>query len=569
MADDTCGAFVQLAYDTRGARLDARGYALNQFVALAQDTRGTAQQRTAGALDSFVDLAYQTAQQRRQRGDDSECDVDDETVSATEEMESEEPVQESGDDTDSEDEEEEDLVERVDSATMRELQRFQRHDLAIALCGRRRFSQIFARPHSVQWWYGAEFALRAVGRLNSEPYMRALRRQLWLAHEQLLLFGFCGFFVERDMAQWFQAQDWQSELLPFCVIEEPGEHGHFRRRRRAGQMRRALEFRCDRRAWRERYDCWVYEECARFEPLTKRQAEASETDEAARLTPLSPFFALYTEKLRVLETSVNQFDANAQATHPEHVVNTKLLEEPPLEDLPRDFTYALDDLDRGKQIAATKRQNVAVASATAHLKRVTGGDDSDDEDARDPWAAYLDDEGDEQRDAQNPFKQRLSEFGRPSLVHMLTKPLPPSMQIQRGPAPHILVRAEELQRVYESNVCNLMDCSPALLRPHGSDAGKAEDGFQQTADAQLRATFEFLFSELYGRTFGRLDAELFGQAPPQLAPFLGGVTARLKFEADCRRCQKWVESAGFVKHGALFCSPECARQHRTELRTNT
>lgn len=550
------GGFVRLAYATNGDRRQRVSNALDDFVTLAYDTNNTHHHRKSQALDQFVTLAYETA---------LEFGADGAPVESMDEEEDDDHDLLSGDDGDEnsseeeeEEEEDEDQVEQIDNALMRDVKRFYDHDMVIFLCNTRRFDKIFSVPHTVQWWYKDQFPLRTHGRLNSERYLETLRETLWLAHEYLQLFGFCGFFIERDMEGWLQSQDWRSEeagQLPFSVIElgqdSSEEHGYYRRRRRAGEVFTSLEFHCHRRAKRERFDCFVFERKrkARFESL-------SESEGAAHLVPLSPFFALYTDKLRVLEVKVAQYDANSLSARPEHIVYTTLLPEPDLEKLPRDFTYAMNDLDYATQIAATKRTNTAVSAAQTHLKRLGDDDDSSaDDEQKMAWARFLDDEPlDEQaerRDSQNPFKQRIAEFRRPTLVNMLTKPLPPNAKIQRGPSPRVLIRYEDEQRLYEANVCNLMDCPPDLLRPYGSasssssrkrrkDRHDSEHGNQSTdaADNQLRLTFERLSNELYRRSFGRLDAPFLENAPEEMRDLIKQVTVRLCFQQQQHQQQQ-------------------------------
>lgn len=476
--------------------------------------------------------------------------------------------QEEGEESEDSDESEDECY-RVDGALMTEVKRFYDKDKDVQICrARKRDELAFTATAHIAWW-AADQALRLVPHLNTPTYLARLEAMLWKAQDYLSLFHFCCFYYERDMDAWYRAvydcPEEEETPLPFGLLElglARGDlAGHFVLRRRANSPDKRLDYVCYRRRFAARYAFYVCDDGAVLEQLSR---DARGYEKGAQLVAVSPFTSLYTDKRYVGEAKVCQMDANLWATHPEPFLFSKLLPDPELDQQPEETRFADDDLAQElRQLANARRINVATQAGEREIARLnsraqkkrTGGGSSA-ACLTSEWEAFRDGDSDDD-EGDSLFQERLEEFGRPSLKSML-RPLPASMQISRGPPPAVLVRPEELQRAYEDDVCNLMNFPHLFFKPHtspNSRAGLTESELRHAelqlrkTLAQQRRTFELLFHQLYGRTYGLLDACLF-DALAVRAPELRRleVRARLRFITYCTKC------------GAAFFAESVAQQ---------
>jgi hypothetical protein len=466
--------------------------------------------------------------------EDWDARIDEEYQELVEEYQEEEEAEEAGE---AEEEETEDTLYKVDSATMLDMKRFYDMDRDIQICRERKMAETGRSECTIGWWFRDEVELARLPLLNSLPYKRQIERMQWQAQDYLNLFRFVCFYYVKDVAKWMKKE---SGDLPFGLVElgvQRGDMpGEFILRRKAGSFKSDLEFRCTDKKMAACHDFYIYEEGAKFQRLRETTEGC---DKGADIAPLSPFMSLYEEKRAVVEAKVCLMDANFIATHPEPFLYSKLLPDAGLEEMPEEVRYALDDVDPARQAGNIRRMNVATVAAENYIsrmnsKRKRGGMSAD---CTEQWEAFRDDEGDED-DGMTIFEERQKEFGRPSLKKTL-KPLPASMQITRGPVPTVLVKPEEMQRVYEDMVCNLMNFPHLFFKPHTSlGMGKvsltpSELTFSQRqledSVARQQRTFQHLFETLYERTYGRLDAIRFGQMGPEAEHITREVRTRMKF----------------------------------------
>ncbi len=555
------GVYVNNAYET----------ALTRSASPPRDNfAATRLQRGADCASAFVNLAYEAMRDAAaleagevvsECTESSSCGDDDDECESL--LSLEDDCTDDDEDCEEKDEEpeEKDAVRRINTQTMRETELFYRCDGDTLLCLRNMQRALPPRWFRVHWWLG-DTRLREHTRLNSLPYQRAHHQLLWRARDYLVLFGFCGFYVERDPVQWFAAVSAAGvtgeALLPYKLIDlgldDSELKGHYERRRYANQVvaDAELRFRCRSAEQRERYDFFIYK--ADWGVLYKPLYDVEEDcDSKSELCVFSPYAPLYLERRRVCRAEVFQSDANATATHPQHALQTQLVPEPEVEDVPERILYAVDSLDRAKQVEATRRVNVTTQSARNFMRRFAQHGDNEEaaeedqepgaNDWRGQWDRYTRD-GERRGDGSNALMQRMREFGHPTLMDQLTPPLPPTMRIQRAPPPQVLEDPHKLQLAYEEHVCNLQQWPRLFVKPHAGDhlskltpSGlKFARAAKREAWLEHRETMSAMFAELYRRTFGVLDQALFAaQAETQgmtteKAALLTRVEARLSFE---------------------------------------
>jgi len=460
-----------------------------------------------------------------------------------EEAEEEREREEAEDEGSNDDDDDEIITDRLDTPTMLDQKRFYDRDRDVQTCRERKMAETCRNECSIGWWYKNEFELARPARLNAPHYMKQITRMMWEGQDYLNLFKFACFYYEKDMSLWLKGG--RSDELPFGLVtlgvklgDLPGE---FVLEKRANSFKSELLFNCTNESMAKRYDFYVYEDGATFAPLVEK---VEGCDKRATMVAVSPFLTLYADKKDVVEARVSLMDANFQATHPEPFLFSKILPDAGLEEMPQEVTYALDDVDPARQSGNLRRMNVATVAAENYITRMnrkrksyTQGQSGGASDKMiDEWESFRDQE----EENSTLFEERQEVFGRISLKQTL-KPLPASMQINRGPVPSVLVRPDELQRSYEDTVCNLMNFPHLFFKPHASMTGglgktslsPSELIFSQRqledSVAQQQARFQVIFGELYKRTFGVLDRLLFEGMGPEGEKITREIVVRMKF----------------------------------------
>lgn len=444
-----------------------------------------------------------------------------------------------------------DVVYIIDSATMREMKQFYERDSDIDIC-RRRLHESFNHRCTIAWWYKNAVELkRGHHRFNTPSYMTKLHAMFWKAMDYLTLFRFVGFFFVRDIHQWFKEHGQSDDdcELPFELIElglsQQEQHGCFIQRRRAYTQRRELLFRCRKRWVVERYDVYIHDQGPVFRPLCNT---TEETDAGANVSPVSPFFPLYGERKRIIEAKLFEGDANNFATHPEPFLQNKLLPDADIEDVPERLRFDSDNLADLLRSETTHRVNVGARNTERYIsttlnKKGRRAQEAEDE-AKSAFQEFMDE--DEETAGDTPYARRLETFDRPSLKSML-KPLPANTSLVRGPPPHVLIKPSELQHEYEDRVCNLMGVPHLYYNPYTHTSNKSSltpshlrFSGDRMADsvARVEKIFEDLFYELYKRTLGRLDYELFCSKDAEGVAIAKDIEARMKFEPPKKKKRK-------------------------------
>ncbi len=416
---------------------------------------------------------------------------------------------------------------RVDHESMLALKQYYDRDSDIQACRERKLYETFRHKWSVGLWLKGEKQLMKVKLLNTESYQTLLRVFLAQAHDYLTLFQFCGLYCVRDMARWYE--EWEeaqetgqalADPLPFGVVELGINRldcfGHYDLVRPPGSMRRHLEFQCEVEALRLRYDFFVYDAGARFEPLVYQTVPPGCM--ASDVQVVSAFTQLRYQRRLVHEAGVCLMDANFMSTHPESYVEVGPMPDQKAAELPEDVRYAMDSLSQASTAQSLSRMKQTTALAGQYR----------DEMNRASYARNAQRARAMQLDAADAtlYNERQTQFGRPNARETL-EPLPECMKIARGPAPVSLVDPALLQREYEGEVCTAMHFPYDEMKPHaarqdskggGRSASATNPAQQEHAQRQLSdAVVKFetqcqaLFGLVYPCSFGHLDRQLVHQ----------------------------------------------------------
>lgn len=463
---------------------------------------------------------------------------------------------------------------RIDNATMRADKQFYDRDGAIQTCRERKRAETFRHTPSVGWWYG-EQELRRLPGLSSEDYQRLLQETLWKAQDYLNLFRFAAFYYVRDMEAWLlesQAlRDGEAVEpgLPFGLVELGMNRGDtwgcFVLERRDDRPEPNLLYVCENEKLAARYDFFVLNEGACFQPLRGRQLWH---DPDADLVVVSPFAELRDRRAQLEEAEICAEDANFQATHPESFLFSKPLPDAPIDEVTApDDRFAIDRLSSARMEPGLRHMNAGREVARASLRRGAR--------RRAIAAAQLgapsraaDDAPDEVIPTR--YDERLAQFERPSMWDTLEE-LPCALELARGPKPFTLVDTAALWRAYEDRVCQLLQFPHLFFKPFSTDsslvgasAGShgqltfAQRQLEETVVAQ-QAVLSRLFGHLYRCTFARLDTLLFNgiAVPAQIARLLPHVQARLVFPRRVHKQDEAIHSlmpfyeAGLVSGGEI------------------
>lgn len=439
-------------------------------------------------------------------------------------------------------EDEDDVIYCVDQATLLGLKQFYDKDPDIQVGRRRKLHETFRAQWSVGVWDEAqEREIRRLTHLDNAQCKKLLRDFMTQAHDYLVLFQFVGYYCVKDMADWLarlaqqQAEEpWREmEELPFGVVQLGLNlqdcYGKFQLVQRAGSPRRQLMFACDDEAMAARYNFYVFDQGANFEPLMDARRL---TDPNADLVVLTPFMELYNRRCEIEEVRTCLLDAHFQRTHPESFVLVKPLPETPIERLAEPVRWGFDTLAEASQSASARR--VELNASVAQEQLVTLQYESRLTARRTPTLQGM--------SAASSLTQELkARFGRTDMKETL-KVLPESMELARGPEAAPLVNVEELQRRYEAEICSAMDVPQSFLRPtpqpargnlpgstDKSVAGAAFDQKELEVEVEKQqGVFQALFAEVYRHSFGQLVEH---QTPRGQRPRLNFVNVAAKSDA--------------------------------------
>lgn len=429
------------------------------------------------------------------------------------------------------------IIYSVDNATLLGLKQYYDKDVDIQICRRRKMQETFR----AEWSVGRQQNGKETSRLahfNTERYQRLLRAFFQEAHDYLMLFGFVGYYCVKDMPRWLErwqerqkettmlVEDTEDDELPFGVIRlgltVQDMCGTYQVVRREGSIRQRMVFECDDEKLGRRYNFYVFDQGATFEPL---QQARRLNDPDADLVVLTPFMELYNSRCGIEEARTCLFDANYMATHPESFVVAKPLPEQKVEQIPEEVRYAFDNISTAAQANNLRRIELSTALANSQKEVIQSNSQRRPLRGR---IGTLEGTGIDARGSNSLYQARKSLYLRPDMKESL-EVLPESMDLARGPVPVTLLNVEDLQRRYESEICSVMDFPQCFLRPgHESSGGSSSNGASKPdhknearlvfAQKQLEETvinqqtvFQDLFVEVYARSFGALELLLQGE----------------------------------------------------------
>lgn len=444
----------------------------------------------------------------------------------------------------------------IDNSTMWELIQFYYMEDAIDKCRESKIIEFERHCPSIGYWWGDDLQLSVAPRLSSTAYQSALHNVLWIAQDYLNLFGFVGFYMEKDMGKWNENKNGKSPLLPFGVIEyEENKElfpGHYSLVRKSTKFGGELEFVCTDESKKRNYNFFVFSRRPKFK-LTRRQSDNSQqpftvgfssTVDTIGLIPISRFTTLHEQWKRVIEARISVDDAQAMSCRPESFIVAKPLEKVGIDELSERAMYGdgggdygMDDIDSGKQEMALNRIQTGLNMVSGQRDRLRNN----------ATAGY----GRGREREMTVYQQRSLLFGRPTMCESLEY-LPSSVEINRGPAPRSLIDPEHLEQLYHENVCNVM-CYPYIFfkahssTVHTSDASSSSGGSkgggmnnttqlqnaQKTLDSAVlnqEKIFQEIYRELYMRTYAYLDVAALQNSPPEVQPLLEGLCVKLEYD---------------------------------------
>ena len=465
----------------------------------------------------------------------------------------------------------------VDNADMMELKNFYDADVEIQTCRERKRIETFRHECTVAWWFMQDVVqLHNAPYFHIDAYMRRLHDMLAIAQDYLSLFRCVAFYYARDMIAWVLAEDGS---LPFGVVElgvnRSDTRGAFYWVRREGHFERELIYECSDEAISERFDFYVFNMGATFEP-----SERTYGGSACSVTPISPFRELIRDRAELNEARVCLGDANFMATHPEGFIYSKPLPNTDIENIPEETRYIEDDLATASLATSLHRANLTSTLTGGYINKFRNMSrplTSPSQDKLLVQQMYYERSGCPQAggpDAAPPtlYQERQAEFARPSIKATLEE-LPSYTEVSRGPPPASLISPAELARRYDDKVCQLMNFPHLFFKPHrgGGEAGPANRSGTSTGGAgtasgsmvfaqrqlddavcQQQTVYQQIFQELYERTFSVMDRLLFAHLPPEYGPITERITARMLFDNQITKSDEAIHGLlPFYKEGIV------------------
>lgn len=428
-------------------------------------------------------------------------------------------------------EQDEEVRYRVDHETMLLLKQFYDRDVDIQICRRRKLHEVWKHDWEVGLWLAdakdkeGKSGANAEGRqlmkvklLNQERYKMLLRKFFAQAHDYLVLFQFVGIYWLRDMEQWFAELELERETgleqrdaLPFGVIDlginRLDQLGHFDLVRPAGSMQRHLEFISDCDCMNARYEFFVYDAGAVFEPLLQQHPGCQSAD----VQVVSLFTQLRQQRRLLWEAQVCQMDANFQRSHTVDYIELSALPETKPSELPEDVRFAMDSLSQATHAQSLERIKQTTAMAASYRDSLNRGSYARVE-------RYASQTRQDVRDV-TVTQERLAQFGRPTARETL-EPLPECMKIARGSDAEVLVEPGIMQQRYDAAVCEAMEFPYTEMKPHAAHIGadgplkattvnpaQLQHAQRQLGDCIVKHQGQCsqLFGAVYKRSFGQLD----------------------------------------------------------------
>lgn len=415
---------------------------------------------------------------------------------------------------------------RVDHDTMLQLKQFYDRDVDVQICRRRKLHEVWKHKWEVGLWLKGETQLMKVKLLNQERYQTLLRKFFAQAHDHLVLFQFVGIYHLRDMEQWYaefeleqQTGIEQRDALPFGVVDlginRLDQLGHYDLVRPPGSMQRHLEFICECDCMNARYEFFVYDVGAQFEPLIQYTGHPGCV--AGDIQVVSPFTQLRYQRSLVHEAQVCQMDANFQRSHTVDYIELSALPETKPSELPEDVRYAMDSLSQATHAQSLERIKQTTAMASHYRDALNRGS----------YARVERRAARTQMDVRDVTvtQERLAQFGRPTARETL-EPLPECMKIARGADPDALVDPSTMQQRYDASVCEAMEFPFTEMKPHAAHIGtdgplraqtvnpaQLEHAQRQLGDCVMKHQNQcsHLFGAVYPRSFGQLDQRFVSQ----------------------------------------------------------
>jgi hypothetical protein len=455
-------------------------------------------------------------------------------------------------------------VQMVDIDAMRKLKNFYDSDVEIQTCRHRKKMETFRHKCTISWWFMNDLLqLHRLPYFHDDRYMRKLHDMMLKAQDYLSLFRYVAFYYVKDMIAWVLADDGS---LPFGVVEiapttavnnnsnnsaaSPDSMGAFYAVRRNGHFEQELIYECADETINKRCDFYVYDTGAVFVPSGRTFGITRTT-----VCPVSAFSELIDDKNEIIEAQVCLGDANFMATHPEGFLYSKPLPDTSPENVPEQTRYMENDMPSAAFATSMYRANLSASLANSYVNRFRDtarcmtSQSQDRAALRQMYMLHGGGGGGRQvgEDGQEViptlYHERQAEFARPSVKETLEH-LPSYTEVSRGPPPASLMNPQLLRAQYVDKVAQLMNFPYLLFKPQragGTDSkahgvavsnGNRENAQKQLDDAvcEQQQTFQYIFEELYERTFARMDRLLFDQLPEQYRALTDHISARMLFD---------------------------------------
>jgi hypothetical protein len=475
----------------------------------------------------------------------------------------------SDDDSDSDNQPEIISSYQIDNGMMQQLKEFYDDDEIIQTCRERKKEETLRHPCTIAWWFDEKVMIKEVPILNDKLYMKALHDMMWVAQDYLTLFHYVALYYVKDMAAWLARRDGS---LPFGVVQlginRNDNLGKFFLQRREGRAEKELVFVCSDEALAKRCDFYVFNEGANFKSFITRNVFSTYGDEVGEVVPLSAFTSLRDDNGDIYESKVCLFDANFSATHPEAYIVSKPPPDTQIENVSDDIRFALDDIGHGRSYQSYDKAQMSSNVANRYRKKFIQSHGARGTNGYPNLSRGIGEDEEE----YTLYHERQAAFPHPSSRDTMVE-MPNYMEIVRGPAPVSLIKPEDLTLRYEHKVCNLMNFPYTFFKASSNgftgsggsksslSGGGAGNGGLLFAQHQLegsickqQAVFSQIFSILYGKTFARLDEQLFNSedTPLVIKESRDKITVKMKFDTKIKKTDESIRDLlPYMQHDVL------------------
>lgn len=412
----------------------------------------------------------------------------------------------------------------INMAYMMSIHTFVHTNIEISSCLTKKHREMFKTPWFVAWFHENEEFFRPA-LFREGPMRHELERFLIDMSDMMLVFGFAGYYVIKDMAKWIERNpDNYLTQLPFGIIPLRSAitsgiesritrgvmYGTYAYYTNKYTMKEQIVFECADPHLEAHYTFGVFDNGAKFVPMYDGLAPInSATSARGDLVPVSPFAALYRRKSLIEEAIEDMYDANFNLSHPQTFVTPHHIPDSKVTDISESMYYGADTLSNARQNDSAIKQLHATQSVRWLVNRLN----QQAHGTRNP----AEEAGATRRDRKKAHARPDQSDG----IHTIAG----YVDITNTHAPSVIVNIDTAQNQYEEEVCNVIGLPYIFYRNDSGITARATGGksaggghtanneeqlnFYKTVlydeiDAVF-ASLNRLFAEVYTLTYRHVD----------------------------------------------------------------